>query len=962
LRARLVLTVITHPEPSISVGSLVRARGRHWVVLPSQDSDVLRLRPLRGGDQDSIGLFLPLEGRNISATSFDPPDPEQAGDAAGGFLLRDAARLSIRSGAAPFRSLGRISVTPRPYQFVPLVMALRLETVRLLIADDVGVGKTIEAAMIARELLDRGQVQRLAVVCPAHLCEQWQSELREKFGIDAAVVQPATIGRLERNLPRRDLSIYRWYRHLIVSIDFVKSDRNRHHFLQNAPDLVILDEAHIATRPPSHAANPQHQRYELVRALADDPERSMILVTATPHSGIEESFRSLLGLLDAGFDVDGSDELEELSRQALLPHVVQRRRADLAHWLGSTTPFPERVAEERAYTLSPGYHALFDKVLAYCRETIRGGEGLRRQQQRVRHWAAIALLRCVLSSPDAAVAVLSERARRQGLDVEESFKSEDDMDAVYRPQVLDPIEEGASGDYAPTAPLEDAEPVLTDSERRRLSDFLRQARELAGPEKDRKLQETVSIVRELLWEGHRPIVFCRFIATAKYVAQQLPKALAKEFPSLAVQAVTGEIGDEMRRIRVEELAAQPLRVLVATDCLSEGINLQESFDAVVHYDLPWNPNRLEQREGRVDRFGQQKQQVKTVVLHGADNPVDRVVLDVLIRKARTIRRQLGIAVPVPAESDGVVQAVVDSVLLQGRTDSVQLQLGLTDPEVSRLHQEWERAAQKEGRQRAFFAQRGIQPDEVAQELAAVDPVLGDMETLRSFLGHAAQRLGGELRPTKQREIAELLPGAEMANLLRERAAWDGHASVRIAFDGVARDGVLPLTRTHPLVAAYCDVVLGKAMHPDGDERFARCGAIYTDAVDIRTAVTLLRLRYLLRDVAEEFAEEVVLAAFRRESGRPVWLEPLDGAGSKLQSSPRPAANMAREERAGHVRWALDLLHCAPDAFEPVVRSRQEQLGASNDRLRRLLKGKQLSIEPKGIDILGMYVLVPVGGR
>ena len=109
------------------------------------------------------------------------------------------------------------------------------------------------------------------------------------------------------------------------------------------------------------------------------------------------------------------------------------------------------------------------------------------------------------------------------------------------------------------------------------------------------------------------------------------------------------------------LAKEPVRVLVATDCLSEGVNLQEHYNAVVHYDLPWNPNRLEQREGRVDRFGQSKAVIKTVLLYGADNEVDLVVLDVLLRKARAIRQSLGISVPVPAESEQVVNALVNSV-------------------------------------------------------------------------------------------------------------------------------------------------------------------------------------------------------------------------------------------------------------------------------------------------------------
>ncbi len=156
----------------------------------------------------------------------------------------------------------------------------------------------------------------------------------------------------------------------------------------------------------------------------------------------------------------------------------------------------------------------------------------------------------------------------------------------------------------PTAPFEDAEAAWTDAERRRLAGFMRRARALEGPGADRKLEALARTLGSLLQDGFRPVVFCRFIATADYLAAWLPKLLGRSFDGLEVRAVTGEVGDEERRERIDELVGHDRRVLVATDCLSEGINLQEHFDAVVHYDLPWNPNRLEQREGRVDRFGQ----------------------------------------------------------------------------------------------------------------------------------------------------------------------------------------------------------------------------------------------------------------------------------------------------------------------------------------------------------------------
>ncbi len=829
-------------EGHMTPGSLVRARGRDWVVLPSAEPDVLRLRPLAGGDEEGVGLFLPLEGREVVATTFGPPDPAQAGDATGSLLLRDAARLSLRAGAAPFRSLGRISVAPRPYQFVPLIMALRLDPVRLLIADDVGVGKTVEAAMIAREMLDRGLARRLAVICPAHLCDQWQRELHEKFTLEVVVVQPSTIGRLERNLPRADLSIYQYYPHLIVSIDWVKSERNRGRFLANAPDLVIVDEAHMAARPRGVADGTQHQRYEFLRLLADNVERHLVLVTATPHSGIEESFRSLLGLLNPAFDVAEQEAGGDAERRQLVPHIVQRRRGDLQHWLGATTPFPTRDSRERAYTLSAAYSALFEDVLDYCREAVAAPGAAQSRRQRVRHWAAIALLRCLLSSPDAAHAVLSGRAKRQGVTTEEpEATTADEIDALYRPQVLDPLDEEAVGDYTPTAPLEDADPHLSEGEKRKLAAFLKAARGLAGSQHDLKLESAARAVGEMLREGYRPIVFCRFIATANYLQEWLPRLLGREHPGLHVVAVTGEIGDEVRRARIEELSATPVRVLVATDCLSEGINLQEHFDAVLHYDLPWNPNRLEQREGRVDRFGQKRAEVRVELLHGADNPIDRVVLDVLIRKARTIRRHLGIAMPLPVDPEGVVQAVVDTVLLRGtgRGDgrggqqlsllpgATQLQLPFAEPEVSRLHAAWDRAAERESRQRAYFAQHGIKPDEVARELEAADPVLGDATTVQRFLANAAQRFGGALRQTARAGVFELDPG-QMRHRLEERDITSN--PVRLTFDRLKGDTELYVGRTAPLVVTYCDAVLGAALGPAPDERFARCGAIFTSAV------------------------------------------------------------------------------------------------------------------------------------
>ena len=341
---------------TFSPGALVTARGRDWVVLLHDSPELVVVRPLGGTDDETTGILTTVE--TVEPASFGPPDPaRQLGDAHSARLLRDALRLGFRSGAGPFRSVARIACDPRPYQFVPLLMALRLDPVRLLIADDVGVGKTIEAALVASELMAQGDAQRLAVLCPPHLAEQWQAELRDKFHIDAELVLASTAARLERGLALGQ-SIFERHPHVIVSIDFIKSDRRRDDFIRACPELVIVDEAHTCARSDEQASSGRHQRHALVRDLAANPDRHLILVTATPHSGKDAAFRSLLGLLSPDFaelPEDLGGDANRRHRERLARHLVQRRRSEIQHYLGADTQFPQRAETEVGYTLSSDY-------------------------------------------------------------------------------------------------------------------------------------------------------------------------------------------------------------------------------------------------------------------------------------------------------------------------------------------------------------------------------------------------------------------------------------------------------------------------------------------------------------------------------------------------------------------------------------------------------------------------------
>src|SRR5207249_9054368 len=177
----------------------------------------------------------------------------------------------------------KLSFRPRSYQMVPLIMALRQESVRLLIADDVGVGKTVESLLIVKEMLERRKIKRFAVVCLPHLCEQWQEEIRSKLDLEAVIIRSNTQARLDRQI-QGDASVYDYYPYQIVSIDFIKSDTRRDVFIEQCPELVIVDETHTCARPTGASAAQQH-RYHLVSRIAAKPGQHVVPLTATPHSG-----------------------------------------------------------------------------------------------------------------------------------------------------------------------------------------------------------------------------------------------------------------------------------------------------------------------------------------------------------------------------------------------------------------------------------------------------------------------------------------------------------------------------------------------------------------------------------------------------------------------------------------------------------------------------------------------------
>ena len=1047
-------------------GSLVSARGRDWIVL-KKTRDGCLIKPLGGMEEEVIEISPKLE--QITSSSFPLPNPKFVGDAANSRLLREAVRLGLRSTTGPFRSFGHISVEPRPYQLVPLLMAMKQDVVRLLIADAVGIGKTVEALLVARELMDRGEIERMTVLCPPVLAEQWQRELDEKFHIKAELVLPSTIHRLEKGLAIGS-SLFEKYPCTVVSLDFIKSARCRPDFLRFCPEFVIVDEAHSCASASGGTGSRRMQRYTLVQELAKDPERHMVFVTATPHSGNEADFHTLLGFLHPDFAAMPEDSLKDDGgsaasedgngakagaqdgkkddakddakkarrklRERLAQCFVQRRRADITKYLNEATPIPERKTEEQTWQADEDWKKLFHGCLSLARRNIDASRKNGTEWQKmISWWSALALLRAVSSSPAATCATLSARAGGlednemlpddvaktmaedlfdaeasedgqasdivQGADTrtEEERKSDaekDDAEGDEEDDAQDDVQDDAAGTCNSLPGTEDASgQPLSYAQLKKL------AKSLEG-EKDSKLQQLIPHVKKLLQDGFSPIIFCRYIKTAEYVCRELAKSFAKSgtLKECVTACVTSELVPQAREDAIKELARHEKRLLVATDCLSEGINLQQHFDAVIHYDLAWNPTRHEQREGRVDRFGQPAREVRILTWWGRDNAMDAMILDVLIRKYTAIRKELGVAVPVPGGADNMMETLVKSLLLRGGKTAEEkpakpaadksmclpgveqaarpVKKTAEDKKKEELSRRWEEmAAEQKKTLKTRFSQEAVKVQDVAAALADMRDALGSDASLASFMTEAAYLLGGTAQSHKGRKEEDCRTSYTFHFEAHERSLHPGLTfpdnSKSYVFSLPAGPSQVYLSRTSPLVEGLASYLAQSALDEDASDSscdaplLPRCGVMEAKEAPWMRTMLLLRLRYALKATGavshESLAEECIPLVFDKSPSQPLWQDDLPREELEKLFSAAPCGNLGaayKQKMAAKVVDAMpDLMPHIVDFHKARAARLEEQHKSVRDASRRANRRYSNKVAPLGSpDILGLFIYIP----
>lgn len=595
----------------------------------------LRLRALEGPFRNGeICVLHPLEP--VQPDQVPELDLARPGRLARFQLLIDAVRLGLSPGDDRLVSSLRSRIQFEPYQQVPALRALALPRPRLLIADDVGLGKTIEAGLILRELNARRRATRVLIVSPASIVEQWQTELASKFGFQFKIFDSEGVAEARRAY---EVGTNPWCAEprVIASIDYIKRREGAFRELSASRwDVIIIDEAHHLASGGSD--EDLTDRYRLARWLAAENTGALLLLTATPHDGYDENFASLLSLLEPSLVIPGRELRFEQYRQ----HMVRRLKRHIRLPNGEpkfverlpVLPIPVRFTpaelqvQQAVHKEAASLDELAEKALKADRESIR----LVATVLRKRAASSIAALRkTILQRKENLTETLAEieirrehlRAWRRGEPIPEEAQARLERD-LYR-SYLSAMQR-------------------TGRELRRLKEEEERIEELqalvdaCGTGSESKLVELEKYLKSLhaTDESTKVIVFSEYADTVDVIVEHLEQA---GYAGKLVK-LTGDVTSRRnRRAALARFASPEALILVATDIAGEGLNLHEHCHHLVHFELPWNPNRLEQRNGRIDRYGQTKPPV-IAYLYAADS-YEGEVLNRLVQKIEAQLRRLG---------------------------------------------------------------------------------------------------------------------------------------------------------------------------------------------------------------------------------------------------------------------------------------------------------------------------------
>ncbi|MEV0419145.1 DISARM system SNF2-like helicase DrmD [Streptosporangium canum] len=913
-----------------AIGALVEVRGERWVVSEvdaGKAGTLVGLQSVEDGRYgDRLDVVWEVEpGRRVlpsgslpevTTEGFDPPERLAA------FL--DAVRWSAVASAdvktlqAPFRS----GVAVEDYQLEPVARALDAPRVNLLLADDVGLGKTIEAGLVAQELLLRHRARRVMVVCPAGLTLKWRDEMAEKFGLDFTIVDTERCAIVRRTYGSA-ANPFDVHPLTIVSLPWLRGPKAQRLLdevldlsgLERRFDLLILDEAHhVAPAAPKQVYAVDSQQTKLIRRLAPHFTHRLFL-SATPHNGYQASFTALLEILDDQRFARGVEPDPAAVKEA----VVRRLKRHIVDGKGAKR-FLERAAQAIGVHYPDDEREIHELLKEFAR-LRRARLNTTKKGRKAADLVTLLLKKRLFSSPAAFahtvgvyLATVTSTAQAAVPDDDDDEIPEWMEDHWEQTAVLDdePLAEAEDDALAMAAPLQGA---ATEAEVALLRRMRGWALDYAAAP-DAKARELITYLKAVChpgghWTNERVVVFTEYRDTQKWLSELLrQEELAGDHLAILHGGIAAEEREQLRVAFQTDPAEHPVRILLATDAASEGIDLQNHCHRLVNYDIPFNPNKLEQRIGRVDRWGQKRNpDIRHFVGTGWDRAVDSFEADLefLSRVAKKVAQM---------EDDlGSVNAVL--------ADAVQRRMlgGIPDYDVERATRET-----RETRQAAQAVQAETDVGEQVRRLRAnLDDTVRELGITPAGVKRVVDTA---LTLARQQPLREHLDDKHLAEGLHdvppltgswERATAGLAAKLRkkdepprqrpVTFDAAAtldpegrvRDDVVLAHLGHPLVAMSTRLLRAAVSNPEIG--LHRVTAVVSDDPALETTLVGAFFRFVLVGGDGVRLHEEVLHAggWVPETGRFRRLENLTVLGGVLGralAQGTPASAPVRHRLAG----------------------------------------------------------------
>jgi ERCC4-related helicase len=856
------------------LGERVKIRDRLWTVVGvRQHENALTLR-VKGMEEDNrsieMSFIYPVEEiERLPPTglkwSVCPPWEWKA--------LHDTYLLGMVYGPNLLSMFNRARVRLENYQLFAVVHAFSLPRQRVLLADDVGLGKTIEAGLILLELLTRRRADRILIVTPASLTDQWRDEeMEKKFALNFEVLDSDRISKLAASLPR-GANPWLFFNKIITSIDYAKREDVKR-ALRDVPwDVVVVDEAHYLSESSSGNKIVRTDRSRFGEFIAERAD-SLLLLSATPHDGYKTSFYSLVKLLDPFLCSSEEDLDQERVRQL----VVRRLKADIRNPDGSRRFRPPIVETIPLKFENPLERELYRKVCKYADGVWREASG-KRETQTV-GFAMCILKRRLISSPEALRKSLQYRIENASPEPADPYSHRglvaDYLDGVpLTEQQLERVEQTLLGSVLPSEKTE------------ALRDLLESAKKIT-PEIDSKAKTLLDFLEGK--KDEKIIVFTEYIDTQNYLYGYLEERGYRG----KIALLNGRMNKSERREAEEKFHRPEIRVLIATDAASEGLNFQSDSACVVHYELPWNPNRLEQRNGRVDRWGQTKV-VHIYNLHLTET-YESEILDRLKQKIERIRHDLGSTSDILGSFS---RFKVDQFLMGNgglKEDVTDL-----DERIRRCEQAFDE--QLERSQTTLDGWRGTmllksnpfgdsEKKKVEEIMRTSKSLLPDFEEVGEFVRLVLEREGGVFRPTNAPSVFEII----VPRSLQESGVESSYP--RVTFDreiAVNDKNIEFLTASHPLVQAVMRRIRASIYDSQYSNRMSY------RVVDSEEAGILFTFVSRFFDGCGDLLYESLIPVFVSLNGSPIWSDAENFALLRKKGLP---VNVLSEflEREYRPRW------------------------------------------------------------